>query len=326
MDMTAPIASGSAQGEARFLWKTLALWALTFALVSLTALAVVATITKADALTVVALALAVLAFVVQIIVFIVQGNAASQQAADTAALNAQTLRALATIEEKSEGTRETVVKMNDRLLEFAFTKARLEAESVDAPDGNQSITGQVFERAKEIIHGTQSAAVGTTQRSKAPYEARANSADGDAQQGSSAASFLDGTLTDAEIAEVEQIIKTLDATGNRLPVLSIHRLGQDLRQAEKAGRPEQAGMTSINVPNLLHKHGLLRRIKPEWTEKPMFVLTEKGKLVAKALMISPPPLNDLIVEARRYIEDFNARIAKNRAAGRRQEEEIPVEE
>lgn len=92
--------TGNASGEARIRWKTVALWAVITALVSLTALAVVATIASADTLSVVALALAVMAFVVQIIVFIVQGNAASQQAADTAALNAQTLRALATIEEK----------------------------------------------------------------------------------------------------------------------------------------------------------------------------------------------------------------------------------
>ncbi|MEE9095734.1 hypothetical protein [Pseudarthrobacter phenanthrenivorans] len=294
---------------------------------SLTALAIVATITKADALSVVALALAVLAFVVQIIVFIVQGNAASQQAADTAALNAQTLRALATIEEKSEGTRETVVKMNDRLLDFAFTKARLEAESAESANGNDSITGQVLERAKEILHGSQSAASGSGSIAviQSAHRAPTKGTDGGSKPRSVEPSFLDGPLTVAEIAEVEELIKTLDASGNRLPILSLHRLGQDLRQAEKAGRPEQAGMSSINVPNLLHEHGLLRRVKPDWTEKPVFVLTEKGKLVAKALLISPPPLSDLVVNARRYIEDFNASIAKDRAAAQRRVEDIPIE-
>ncbi|MDR6988968.1 hypothetical protein J2Y66_003476 [Paenarthrobacter nitroguajacolicus] len=316
--MTEPTADTS--GEARFKWKTLALWSLTFALVSLTALAVVATITTADTLSVVALALAVLAFVVQIIVFIVQGNAASQQAADTAALNAQTLRALATIEEKSEGTRETVVKMNDRLFEFAFNKASLEAESSGAP---QPVL-EVLARAKEIIEAESTAvtaapspAINITS-SATPITAGASNPP--------VKPLLDKPLTRAEVDEVEHLVESLDLQESRLPILSLSSLGQDLLAAEKAGRAEQAGISTINADAILYEHGLVRRRRVSWSSLPQFVLTDKGRLVAKALLITPAPPSEKIVALRRYVEDFQASIARDRAESKRIEDSIPVED
>lgn len=296
-------------GEGRFKWRTVALWAVIVALVSLTALAIVATIANADALSVVALALAVMAFVVQIIVFIVQGNAASQQAADTAALNAQTLRALATIEEKFEGTRETVGKMNDRLLDFAFTKATAEAESESAGASEPTLaqTAQVLERAKEIIKSTQDRDHRSLEQHVRTQQSVSPPADVDARP-PALRSFVDDPLTAIETAEAERLLGDLE--GNSLPLLSLYRLGKDLARAERAGVPEQAGMSSINEPVILHDKGLIKRTKFPWTSRPVFILTDAGRVAAKALLVTPAPPNDSILKARRLVEDFLARSAK----------------
>lgn len=312
-------------GVARFKWKTVALWAVIIALVSLTVLAVVATIASADALSVVALALAVMAFVVQIIVFIVQGNAASQQAAETAALNAQTLRALAAIEEKSEGTRETVGKISDRLLDFAFTKASAEAESAGSTEPAQAQAAHVLERAKEIIKSSQDdTSRGERQRGSDPSRRSAGQHTGPTGEPVVLPSFLDAPLTAQEVEEAARLVEELK--GNTLTLLSLDRLGTDLRSAEKAGRPQQAGMSTLNEPAALHAKGLIKRIKPAWTETPLFVLTDKGRLVAKALLTSPAPPNKTLVKARRDIEDFRARIARSSAAIERETEVIPLSE
>jgi heme/copper-type cytochrome/quinol oxidase subunit 4 len=324
--MTAPdTATDSNLGVARFMWKTVALWAVIIALVSLTVLAVVATIASADALSVVALALAVMAFVVQIIVFIVQGNAASQQAADTAALNAQTLRALATIEEKSEGTRETVGKISDRLLDFAFTKASAEAESAGSTEPAQALTAHVLERAKEIIKSSQDGNPrGNRQRVDEPSRGSAGQSTGLEGKPVAITSFLDDPLTAQEIEEAARLVE--DLKDNKLTLVSLDRLGTDLKSAESAGRPQQAGMSSLNEPVALHEKGLIKRIRPTWTETPMFVLTDKGKLVAKALLTTPAPPNETIVKARRDVEDFTTRVARSREARQREEEVIPLSE
>ena len=306
-------------GEARFKWRTLALWSLIFAIVSLIALAVVATINQADTLSVVALALAVLAFVVQIIVFIVQGLTSSQQAADTAALNAQTLRALATIEEKSEGTRETVVKMNDRLFAFAFNKASLEAESSDAPQPAL----KVLERTKEIIDA-KNIDVTKTQKpvTKDPLSSPAVTAESEPPT----QPLLDAPLTGGEIEEVELLLESLNLTQDLLPAIGLSRLGQDLLAAEQAGRAGQAGMVAINGAETLHRAGLIRRVRVDWSNYPYFILSDKGRLAAKALLINPAPISEKIIFWRRKVEDFEARMARSLVESQRKTDTIPIDE
>lgn len=309
-------------GEARFKWKTVALWAVIVALVSVTALAIVATIAQADALSVVALALAVMAFVVQIIVFIVQGNAASQQAADAAALNAQTLRALATIEEKFEGTRETVGKINDRLLDFAFTKATAEAESesAGAPEPTQAQTEQVLERAKRIIKSSQD-----RDRSHVRHEWLQESASPLADVNETRRvlpTFVDTPLSASETAEAERVIRDLD--DKALPLLSLNRLGKDLANAERAGVPQEAGMSTINDPAILHEKGLIMRTKRPWSSRPVFVLTDAGRVAAKALLVTPAPPSDAILRARRQVEDFLAQTARVSARLEKEAGTIPL--
>lgn len=305
-------------GEARFKWKTLALWGLVFALVSLIALVVVATINEADTLSVVALALAVLAFVVQIIVFIVQGITSSQQASDTAALNAQTLRALATIEEKSEGTRETVVKMNDRLFEFAFNKASLEAESSDAPQPAL----KVIARTKEILEAERKGAgVRPVKNVRHPLAPPRGAADEPSFQ-----SFLDSPLTRAEVKEVETVLESLDLDSNRLPAVGLMNLGKDLLSAERAGRVERAGMVAVSGAKMLHSNGLVKRVRVDWSDSPYFILTDQGRLAAKALLIDPAPPSEKIVLRRRDVEDFETRIERSMAATQRRIDEVPIDE
>lgn len=302
-------------GNASFQWRTLALWSFIFGLVSLTALAIVATIARADALSVVALALAVLAFVVQIIVFIVQGNSASQQAADAAALNAQTLRALAAIEAKSEGTRETVGIISDRLLDFALNKAASEADPNNPGEAIQGIDASVLERAQEVIESRPNGG-SLSERATPPSISppSKNALD---------KTFLDRRLSNSEVGEAAAIINELSK--DILSLVSIDYLGKDLLKAEKAGREGQAGLTTVNRAVELHEKGLIKRVKPQWSSKPLLVLSDKGKLVANALLCDPAPMNETILEARRSVEDFLLRVRRSTAAADSALNSIPID-
>lgn len=321
MSSESSVSQSDGEGVASFKWKTLALWAVIIALVSLTALSIVATIANADALAVVALALAVMAFVVQIIVFIVQGIASSKQAADTAALNAQTLRALATIEEKSEGTRLALGTINDRFLDFVFDKAKAEVESVDASGPSQVSETNVFERAKEIIRSSQEGQVVDLARNgispKAPVSPVLVP-----RETPKFRPFMTGPMSREDAERAQQLLEPIGK--DTLALVTLGRLGVDLSRAELVGRPSLAGMRALNRAQELYAAGLVKRVDPNQTGKPVFVLTEIGKLAAKALVVSPPPLNEEIVKMRRIVEDFNLQLEKNNLKRSREYEDIEV--
>lgn len=286
-------------GEARLKWKTLALCSVVFALVCLTALAVVTTITRADVLSVVALALAVMAFVVQIIVFIVQGFAASKQAADAAALNAETLRALAAIEEKSEGTRQTVGAISDRLLTFAFNKASSEAEAEAlGDDSTPRKAAGVLQRAREVLDASSNPSNARDVHTS-PNTSLRNASAG---QSSAERTFLDEPLTPQDVQQVETVLERLG--DNVLALLSLQRLGSDLQQAEEAGHAEGAGLGYLNEPKVLYEVGLIERIRSQYLNGTVFVLTQKGKLVAQALLNLPAASSSTVHDARKKIADF----------------------
>lgn len=103
--------------------RTIAVSCVLVALASLATLVVVVSVKGIDALSTLALALAVLAFVVQLIVFIVQAADASQQTARNQELHARMMSALAQIQERTQGTQQSVDRMNTRLLEAVIGKA-----------------------------------------------------------------------------------------------------------------------------------------------------------------------------------------------------------
>ncbi|MFI9642784.1 hypothetical protein ACIG87_22440 [Micromonospora sp. NPDC051925] len=107
---------GENQGSVRLNWRDIAIWSMIISIALVAVISIVTTVKDADTLSVVALALAVIAFVAQIIVFIVQAAAANDQQMKAQEVYSQTMRALTLIEEKMEGTRQTVNTMNEQLL------------------------------------------------------------------------------------------------------------------------------------------------------------------------------------------------------------------
>lgn len=104
-----------------------------------------------DVLALVALCLAVLAFLVQIFVFIVQTFSSNQQLLRAEQLNGSTARALATIEEKAEGTRLAVARLDDRILAAAFGQAEKAATDKGIAFDRLAVS-QAFQQIREVTH------------------------------------------------------------------------------------------------------------------------------------------------------------------------------
>lgn len=308
-------------GVAYVKWKTVAVGSIIFALVSLTALAIVATINKADSLSVVALGLAVMAFVVQIIVFIVQNNAATKQAADTAALNAETLKALATIEAKSEGTQRTVGVMNERLLDFALNKATSELSTVNGTAESPDLSKKIIMRANEIINSSVSSDVAGSSVREFNYPPRPsikniNSANNN--------NYFDTPLNPAEIKEVEEVLRAFPKDRD-LALTDLYKLGLDKKKAEQAGHPKAAGMSTLHKPVFLYDLGLIKRVKIS-NSSTAFALSPKGELIARALIADTEPASSEIMSARRELRKFLVGVQENTKKLNDVILNIPVEE
>jgi hypothetical protein len=97
---------------------------------SLGALVVVASVKKADVLATVALALAVLAFVIQILVFVAQTWAASQQTAQSQAVNADTRALLSELQTQTRDTNSVLTNQYNKLLDRVLLETKDELGSV----------------------------------------------------------------------------------------------------------------------------------------------------------------------------------------------------
>jgi hypothetical protein len=79
------------------------------------------------------MALAVLAFVVQLIVFIVQASDAARSSERAQILHAQTMLVLAQLQERTQGTQQSIERMNTRLLEAVLGKVAGEGLDPSSP-------------------------------------------------------------------------------------------------------------------------------------------------------------------------------------------------
>jgi hypothetical protein len=113
-------------------WPAAAIGALVLAIAAATGLLIV--VTKSQALATVAIILAIVAFVVQIIVFIVQMQAAGGQALHAQELHGEMQEVLAQIQERTQGTQESLEGINAKLLEAALGKSLPQAEKGGAKD------------------------------------------------------------------------------------------------------------------------------------------------------------------------------------------------
>lgn len=260
-------------------WRSIATTSACLCLALLVTLAVVVASQDTGFLSTLALALAVIAFIVQIIVFIAQSAASTSQLTRAEELHGATLRALATIEEKTEGTRQTVNTINDQMLSAVLGKV-LPGVGGDPAGANVEPLRQAVEDAVRAV-GFSSAAT-----THAPWT------------NSNKAARLDAP-TDERLERAAQNLDGLDV----LNLNALRWLGRDYMRYGSA----RAGEIGHGIPGAviedytngeLHDRKLVRQVAASWgTHEPVWILTDEG-LDAAALIVSgisspnyPPTVN-----------------------------------
>jgi hypothetical protein len=240
-------------------WRAVAIASTTVALTSLVICAIIATINKADTLSVVALGLAVVAFTVQIMLFIVQAAAASQQSLRAQEIYGSTIRVLATIEEKTEGTQRAVSNINDRMLGALLGKAIPETASAGVSVASPEFSSAVAERVSELANQTR--------RSNSETKRQIPSSDIIAPSNIVRGSDKPKAYAFPEPKEVREIMPKLKGLDPQ-SLLSLARLGED-----EARNSLIKGLPIIIGDDTLFERGLIRRIRPHWSSQPVFVLS-----------------------------------------------------
>jgi hypothetical protein len=286
-------------------WKTVAIAATIVALTALVICAIIATINKADTLSVVALGLAIIAFVIQILVFIVQAAVAAQQDLHAQEIYGSTLRVLATIEEKAEGTRRAVSTINDRMLVALLGKAIPETALAGVPVSSPEFSSAVAERVGELASQSRRENPSQTQLF-IPGHSRPLRGD-------------DSIYSFPEPNEVRRVAPALsDLGGDALS--GLRYLGDD-----RANSSEMNGMRVIPGSVELYERGFVRRVRKDWSPDPVYVLTADGLIAARVLLARDLP-NGVSAEA----TTIRAKLAKwdqeMDEQGRNLASQVPVED
>jgi hypothetical protein len=266
-------------------WRAVAIAAAVIALAALSATAIVATIKNADTLSVVALAVAVIAFVIQILVFIVQAAAATEQGLRAQEIYGSTLKALAAIEEKAEGTRQAVNTISDRMLAAIIAKAVPGAVESGAPVNSVDFSIEVAERVADLVR-------------------ELSASDGPNLGTSIRHDVLSGRVSEAvgiaypsgiDIGQIVGELLSLDVNALRY----VSALAGDF--AEFSSRPEMIGLpiSEDDMREQLLRAELIRRT----ADSSLWTLSEKGRISA-GILTSPAIPRDApsgVVELRRKL-------------------------
>lgn len=262
----------------------------------------------ADYLSTLALALAVIAFIVQIVVFIGQSAASGQQLARAEELHGLTTRALATIEEKSEGTRRDVSTMNERLLEAALGKVLPRAEAAGVSPASPEVAAEVVNMLRRQSASRRNVGEGNPrqrrqQRSQNERAVLPVPSGNMRDRAIEALSKLNGSALDT----LETLARDYETYGNRPE----GRIGH--------------GILGIAHGQELYDAGLVSRRRVAWEDDPVWVLTDLG--IAAGAMLTSDSLSDsaraLSAEARAKLSEYHAQMA--RLLGRNEHGGIPVE-
>lgn len=302
-------------------WKSIAITMSIIALMAMTSTAIIATINKADTLSTVALGLAVIAFVIQIIVYIVQADAASKQELKSQEIYGSTLKALAAIEEKAEGTRATVSLINDKMIDFALGKTITQAESVgvslESPEFSTLLTKSINDYAESIgLNQPVHASSLTFAENQVPQ-----------QQASAMLSIEDSRDLSmlrppdrVATAEALSLLEKFDPSA----LSSLERLANDQYQYGGSTNGTEVGFHSISNAERLREAGLIKRVRNDRSKEPVVVLTDKGKEVSRILINQDalPEYAHRIADLRNAIDQFRDEV---KDSAKRRMSVIPVE-
>lgn len=287
-------------------WRAVGIVSFVVSLVSLAVAAIVSETKRADTLAVIALALAIVAIIVQLIVFIVQTTAAGRQEVRGEQVYGQTIRALSAIEEKAEGTRQIITTMNDQMLAAlirTLPEAQQKGISVQSPGFEELLTRAAADVASGALiqdHSQSGRVSGPRPDLRAPMERTHRN-------------VRDPSVRTAPPDDVARQASTII---ENLPTEAIEDIVGLANDQERFGdRSDQggvsAGVLSVNNPKQLYDAGLILKIRQPWGDgdRPVFVLSELGKNVARTLLADSVSVKDATLDTgRRQAREWDNRL------------------
>ncbi len=253
-------------------------------LVALATVIVVVATKDADILSVVALSLAILAFIAQLLVFVIQETSGATQRVRAQELHGATMAALASIEEKSEGTKQMVNTLQDRVLQSLLQKGIAPGEVNES-----SALGLATLSSPELNVAFTPVSSGDAARSATPKKKWDPLQVPNGQRREMAVSALEALDED----EVDELIG----------------LAEDHLEFQESSLGP--GIKFVSRPTRLMEKGLIKRIRRDWSKVPLFVLTELGRDVA-ALLVLPDidAAEDAVLRGRSVVQRLRSRNAE----------------
>lgn len=259
-------------------------------------LAIVAVQNDIDFLSTLALALAVLAFVIQIIVFIAQSASGSQQVARAEELHGLTTRALAAIEEKSEGTRQTVNVMSERMFDVAVGKVRPEAKAA----GMRLDSREVRREIEDLLRAAQA----PSQLSPVPTA----SAPLPLAQRRPVVERRGAKLPIPNETEVDELVEVLGRLDDG-ELIELNSFGLDYERYGGAKESQTGhGYSYMSDAVKFYELGLAKKTVASWSDEIIYVLTDRGRKAAALLRSDRLPTTILrkARDARRRLQEGQA--------------------
>lgn len=259
-------------------WSSVAFGAGAVALASTSSLAIVATMSKADALATVALALAILSFIIQIGLFIAQSWTSGQQVLHSEELNSDTRAILAEVRENARGTNQMISDQFEKVLTHLLdTTKRTVDESIKGPEA-EILNERLGRELRNTLRVQLSESAWPQVRRVQTAEERRELA------------LLRSYPSDPEeMAESEAALKNLSPKA----VIDLNSFAEDEIRALRSPNGITRGLFKSLVRNVdeLLDAGLVKRTEvpipwrdqPQYTGQDYFVLTDKGRRIARVL-------------------------------------------
>lgn len=276
---------------------------------------IILSISEVDFLSTLALALAVIAFIVQIMVFIHQSSASTMQLARSEELHGSTMRALAAIEEKAEGTRRTVTTMSDQMLEAMLNKGFSAKDSVYASD--IKVEGGI-----SVPKGEDAASVlPVVAETRTPRTVNWTAFTANEEKKTAELLLPTGKRREEAVA----ILKEMEPSRLR----SLSWIAADYKSYAN-NKPDRIGhgVDDKSVPREMYDLGLVKRVRASWDpDLTVGVLTDKGKDAAALLLRSdlPADIDEAVIDARERLKNHNELIDRSKRENETELGDVPVE-
>ena len=255
--------------------KGLALGALIGALACLATLVIVVSVKGIDALSTVALALAILAFVVQIIVYIVQSAEVARQSVQSRELHAQLIALVSQLDERAQGTQQSVERISTRLLEAIIGKATGEGLDISSPEFARRVASGMAGGQSD-----QTPSI-TGQVSHPRVELRGSGEDGleyppplDPSEAAAIQAEMRTPISAAEVEDVREAIADYDDS----ELWDLLRFSRDLITTTKPGASLGPGLT-IGELHRVERDGLIEKL-PGWK---LYTLSPAGRKIGRII-------------------------------------------